>query len=148
MTDKQIDDEVHGYTVVLPDLTPHGQTVVIQRGDRVGAHVLHAESPDQSELYVEVTTYPQRTAHDALISSQQEFLRSNALDPVLSATGDTTLAGRQATTFDFEGLLQGRLKRRRFVFVDVAARTYRVVYDHTSPLNAVVLQSLVFSAPA
>jgi hypothetical protein len=80
-----------------------------------------------------------------LIATQQEFLRKNALDVSIAATTTTIVAGRRATTFDFEGLLQGRLKRRRFLFVDVATRTYRIVYDHSSPLNTTVLQSLVFS---
>ena len=147
MTDKQFNDEAHGYTVVIPDLTPHGQTVVVQRGDRGTVHALHAESPDQSELYFEVTTHAQRVAHAPLIASQQEFLRTNALDAVMTATRGTKLTGRHATTFDFEGLLQGRLKRRRFVFLDTATRTYRIVYDFSSPLNELVLQSLVFSEP-
>ena len=63
-----------GYTVVIPDRTPHGQTVIVQRGDRGGVHVLHAESPDQSELYFEVTTYGERSEHRPLIVSQQELI--------------------------------------------------------------------------
>ena len=148
MTEKQIVDDVHGYTVVIPDRTPHGQTVIVQRGDRGGVHVLHAESPDQSELYFEVTTYGERSEHRPLIVAQQEFLRANARDVALTPTTATTIAGRPGKTFDFEGLLQGRSKHRRFVFVDGSKRTYRIVYDHTSPLNSIVVEMLVFSEPS
>jgi hypothetical protein len=46
------------------------------------------------------------------------------------------------TTFEFEGQLQGRFKRRRFVFVDGPRRMYRMVFDPTSAANWRVLDSL------
>ena len=142
MTDSRLVDAEHRFAVAIPDTTPRGQTVSAERGSRGNAFVLHAESPDQSELYFEVTTYPVRSDHRELIATQQQFLRGNAPDAELGAIVTTTLAARPATAFDFKGTLQGRLKARRFLFVDGAHHTYRVVYDPTSPLNETVLQSL------
>jgi len=138
---RQIDAE-RRYAVAIPETTPRGAPVSVQRGKRGNAHVLHAESPDQSELYFEVTTYPARTEHAELVATQQQFLRGNAPDAELGAVGTTTLGARTATSFDFKGTLQDRLKERRFLFVDGAEHTYRVVYDYSSPLNETVLRSL------
>ena len=134
------------YAVALPETTPTGQTVTVQQGKRGNAHILHAESPDQSELYFEVTTHASRTDHKELVATQQQFLRGNAPDAELTPTTTTTIGTRTATTFDFKGTLQGRLKARRFLFVDGARYTYRVVYDYTSPLNETVLKSLEIDA--
>ena len=142
MADGRWVDSDHRYAVVIPEKTPAGQPVTVQRGKRGNAHVLHAESPDQSELYFEVTTHASRTDHRELVTTQQQFLRGNAPDAELSPTATTTVGTRTATTFDFKGTLQERLKARRFLFVDGAHHTYRIVYDHTSPLNETVLQSL------
>ena len=135
-------DSDHRYAVAIPETTPGGQAVTVQRGKRGTAHVMHAESPDQSELYFEVTTYRTRTQHSELVTTQQQFLRGNAPDAELTKTATTTVGARDATTFDFKGTLQERLKARRFLFVDGARHTYRIVYDYTSPLNETVLQSL------
>ena len=136
----QVDAE-HRYAVAIPETTPNGQPITVDRRPRGNAHVLHAESPDQSELYFEVTTYPALADHAELVKTQQQFLRGSAPDAELTAVGTTTVGERTATTFDFKGTLQHRLKERRFLFVDGAAHTYRVVYDPTSPLNETVLQS-------
>jgi hypothetical protein len=140
-------DVVYGYAVTIPEVAPTGEVVTIQRGERRGNHVMHAETPDQSELYFEVTAYPQLMDHTELIAQQHTFLLMYAKNPVISATAATVLDGRSATTFDFDGVLQGKLKRRRFVFVNGATRTYRVVYDYTSPLNELVLSSFTLRLP-
>jgi hypothetical protein len=142
MADSRCIDPDHRYAVAIPATTPGGQPVTVQRGKRGNVHVLHAESPDQSELYFEVTTYRARADHGELIATQQQFLRGNAADAELTKTATTSVGARTATTFDFKGTLQERLKARRFLFVDGARHTYRIVYDHTSPLNETVFQSL------
>jgi hypothetical protein len=140
-------DVAYGYAVTIPEVAPTGEVVTVQRGERRGNHVMHAETPDQSELYFEVTAYPQHVDHTELIAQQHTFLLMYAKNPLISATAATVLDGRSATTFDFDGVLQGKLKRRRFVFVNGATRTYRVVYDYTSPLNELVLSSLTLTLP-
>jgi hypothetical protein len=54
------------YSVSIPEKTPSGQLVTVESWEDDGLQVLHAESPDQSELYFEVAAYPELRAHDAL----------------------------------------------------------------------------------
>jgi hypothetical protein len=49
----------------------------------------------------------------------------------------------RATEFSFEGTLGGQWKSRRFIFLDSALRTYRIIYDPRSTLNEQILASLV-----
>ncbi len=137
-------DEHNGYAVVIPE-SAAGQTVNIRSGARNDIHVMHAETPDQSTIYFEVTAYPSVRAHDALVAAQRTFLADNATGETIGDVRVTILSDRPATTFDFEGFLQGRIKTRRFCFVDTA-RTYRVVYDPTSARNEAVLTTLRFLA--
>ncbi len=132
------------YAVSIPVTTPQGQAVTIQSGERSGVHIMHAESPDQSELYFEVTAYPGILTHNTLVKEQQDFLREHSGDGNLTEITRETLANHEGTTFDFRGTLQGRWKERRFLFLDGPHRTYRVVYDPTSPLNVLSLRSLAF----
>lgn len=130
------------YAVEIPTATADGEEVTIQSEERSGMHILHAESPDRSELYFEVTAYPGILDRDTLVKEQQDFLRERSEDGNLTEITRETLAHQEATTFDFRGTLQGRWKERRFLFLDGASRTYRVVYDPTSPLNVRLLSSL------
>ena len=145
MSDLAIDDRDHGYSVTFPKLTPSGQAVSVQTGVRRGAHVMHAETHDQHELYFEVTTYPSRRNHAELVADQLAFLRDRAPDGRTTPPAAGRVGRFNGTTFDFAGTLQGRFKERRFLFVDVDGRTYRVVFDPTSGLNASMLDRLVFS---
>jgi hypothetical protein len=134
------------WTVTLPDMTPNGQTVAILRDKRSDATLMHAESPDQSELYFEVSCYHDQRDHAAAIAAQQAFLAQHAKEQRIGATAATTVTGRDATTFDFEGWLQGRWKVRRFLFVDAGGCTHRIVFDPTSRLNHDVLATLALDA--
>ena len=138
---QRINDDEHGYAVEIPDATPRGQAVAVRSGERNGVHILHAESPDQSELYFEVTSYPALNDHGALARDQQRFLSEHAADAEMTAIERTVTLGQSGLTFDFSGTLQGRWKARRFLFLDGPTRTYRVVRDHTSELNERVLGS-------
>lgn len=134
-------DPQRAYSLTLPRTTPQGQSVDVQRGERGDLHVLHAESPDQSELYFEVAAYSGLLDHVTLATEQQRFLRKNAADA--QTTDIVRSPGVHAgTSFDFRGTLQGRWKVRRFLFVDGPTRTYRIVRDPTSDVNERILLSL------
>lgn len=139
---ESIVNEDYGYAVSLPTTTPNGQKVTILSGEHSGVHILHAESPDQSELYFEVAAYQAILDHAALVKEQQEHLGAQSADGKLTEMTWETLASHTGTTFDFGGTLQGRWKERRFLFLDGLSRTYRVVYDPTSPLNVQTLRAL------
>ena len=144
--DLAIDDRERGYSVTIPSTTPAGRAVSIQTGTQRGAHVMHAESDDQHELYFEVTTYPERRDHADLAAEQLAFLRDRSPDRRTTAPAPQRVGRFDGTTFDFAGTLQGRFKERRFLFVDANGRTYRVVFDPTSAVNECVLDRLTFSA--
>jgi hypothetical protein len=133
------------WVVALPQTTPNGQTVAILRDERTDTTLMHAESPDQSELYFEVLCYRNLRDHDAVIAAQHAFLAEHAKDHRIGATTPTTVNGLPATTFDFEGWLQGRWKVRRFAYVDARGCTHRIVFDPTSRLNHDVVATLKFA---
>lgn len=130
-----------GYAVWIPESTPNDQKVMIASREKAGIHIMHAESPDQSELYFEVTTYPSIIEHEMLARQQQEFLVENSADGTMTELNQGTVGSHSGTTFDFRGTLQGKWKERRFLFVDGPHRTFRVVHDPTSTLNIEVLLS-------
>jgi hypothetical protein len=134
------------WRIPLPETTPNGQSVAIMRDERTDSMLMHAESPDQSELYFEVLCYRDLREHGAAITAQQAFLGEHAKDLRIGATTSSTVNGLAATTFDFEGWLQGRWKVRRFLFIDAGGCTHRVVFDPTSTLNHDVLAALEFTA--
>ena len=131
-----------GYSVWIPESTPNNAKVTIETRENAGIHIMHAESPDQLELYFEVTAYPSMVDHDTLAGQQQEFLREHSNDGTITEVVEGRVGNYSGTTFDFRGTLQGKWKERRFFFVDILQRTFRVVHDPTSPLNLEVLVSL------
>lgn len=130
------------YRVWIPIATPNGRLVSIESSERDGRHMMHAESPDQSEFYFEVFAYEGRKDHTALVRDQQAFLQENSADGTYSQAAQGTLHHLEGTSFDFSGTLQNRWKVRRFLFVDGPNRTYRIVHDPTSELNTQALQTL------
>ncbi|HTE52352.1 MAG TPA: hypothetical protein VK698_15980 [Kofleriaceae bacterium] len=138
-----IEDLGHGWSVRIPATTTAGAPVEVERGERDGGRRVHARSADESEVYVEILTYPGLVDHRAAAAGQRTFLEEQSPGGRLSETAATTFRGRDATAFDFVGILGGRRKARRFVFVDSASRTCRVVTDPSSPANAGILDSLV-----
>jgi hypothetical protein len=123
------------WDIAIPTTTPNGQSVAIMRDERSDSMLMHAESPDQSELYFEILCYRNLRDHGAAITAQQAFLAEHSKDLRIGATMSTTVNDLAATTFDFEGWLQGRWKVRRFLFIDAGGCTHRIVFDPTSPLN-------------
>ena len=133
--------EDFGYAVWIPEVTPNCQKVTIQTREHSGRQIMHAESPDQSELYFEVAAYETILNHAMLAQQQQEFLREHADDANLSEIALGNVGNHTGTTFDFRGTLQGQWKERRFFFIDGPSRTYRIVHDPTSALNVQSLNS-------
>jgi len=131
-----------GYAVWIPESTPNDQKVTIERRENAGMHIMHAESPDQSELYFEVTAYPSIVEHKLLVEQQQEFLRANSNDGSMTEIIQGVVGNHAGTTFDFRGTLQGKWKERRFLFANSSNRTFRIVHDPTSSANLEVLKSL------
>ena len=142
MKDQTHESVKFDYRVWVPTETPNGQSVHVQCEERSGRHKLHAESPDQSEFYFEVLAYEGLMNHTSLVSDQLAFLRENSADGTCSEATRGTLHHLEGTLFDFSGTLQNRWKVRKFIFVDGPNRTYRIVHDPTSLLNAQALQTV------
>lgn len=143
----EISDSEGGFVFHAPDVTPTGQPVQILRDERDGVHRAHALSPDESELYFEVVSYPHHIDHREAAAQQKRFLAEHSSDGAYTTAQATTVKSLPATEFGFQGTLGGRWKVRRFIFVDTTARTYRIIYDPTSGLNLQVLDSLVIATP-
>jgi hypothetical protein len=138
-----ITDVEHNYSVRVPHTTPTGQPVEILKSQHEGMHGMHAQSPDDSEVYFEIVSYPGLLNHEEAVEGQKASLASRAPDAALMATKQSTGGASDATEFRFEGTLGGRWKVRRFLFLDSALRTYRVIYDPRSAVNEQILDSLV-----
>ena len=135
-------DEARDYVVSIPELTPTGTPVQIQSSERLGAYIVHAQSPDQSELYFEVAAYAGFMDHNQLAEEERQFLQEHSSDGQLTSVHVGAVVGHRGTSYDFRGTLQGRWKERRFLILDGPRRTYRIVYDPTSALNEQVRRSL------
>ena len=142
MNDQTQESAEYEYRIWVPTETPRGRSVSVQSEERLGRHIMHAESPDQSEFYFEVLAYEGLLDHGALVREQQAFLRENSADGTISEVSHGTLFHLEGTIFDFGGTLQNQWKERRFFFVDGPNRTYRIVHDPTSELNIRAFQRL------
>lgn len=138
-----ITDTEHDYSLRIPTTTPTGQPVDIVKDQREGAHRVHAQSPDASELYFEILSAPGLINHEEAVAQQKAFLSSQSSDAAITATKQSEVHSFGTTEFDFEGTLGGRWKVRRFIFLDSALHTYRIVYDPRSEVNQQILDSLV-----
>lgn len=141
----ELSDSERRFVFHAPEPTPTGQPVQILRDEGDGTHRVHVLSPDESELYFEVVAYSQRIAHPEAVAQQQRFLAEHSPDGAYAPAQARTVKSLPATEFGFQGTLNGRWKVRRFLFVDTAARTYRIIYDPISDLNAQVLDSLMIA---
>jgi hypothetical protein len=142
MADQTQDSELLEYDVWIPKATPTGQSVTVKSGERAGRHLMHAETPDQSEFYFEVLAYEGHLDHAALAADQKRFLADHSPDGHTSDPRRESMHHLEGTTFEFRGTLQDRWKERKFLFVDGPNRTYRVVHDPRSDLNVQALRSL------
>lgn len=138
----RIADPEGGFSIEIPDEAASGAPVELERDARDGARRLHAQTPDGSEIYVEVLAGASAVDHGLAIADQATFLRERATVETLTDAAPGLLAGRPASTFDFIGELGGRHRTRRFAFVDAGGRTYRIVHDPTSPANESIIRTL------
>lgn len=137
-------DAEHNYSLRIPTTTPTGQAVAILKDEREGAHRVHAQSPDASELYFEIVSARGLLDHEQSVAEQKAFLMQQSSNAIITATKQSVVGSFRATEFGFEGTLGGQWKRRRFIFLDSALRTYRIIYDPRSTVNEQILASLVF----
>ena len=136
-------DVEHNYSLRIPTITPTGQGVAILKDEREGVHRVHAQSPDASELYFEIVSARGLLDHEQIIAEQKAFLTHQSSDAIITATKQSVVVSVRATEFGFEGTLGGQWKSRRFIFLDSALRTYRIIYDPRSTVNEQILDSLV-----
>ena len=108
-----------------------------------GRHRVHAQTADGSTVYVEIVSWPEHVAHRDAIAEQRADLRQRAPDATIGEPEKAEIAGRPASAFTFDGQLGEARRRRRFVYVDTAARTLRIVVDPGSPANEAILATLV-----
>jgi hypothetical protein len=138
----RIEDVAGAFAIEIPNEAASGAPVEIERDERDGARRLHAQTPDASEIYVEVLAATSVVDHGRAIADQVAFLRERATVVTLTDPAPELLGGRPASTFDFVGELGGRHRSRRFAFVDGGGRTYRIVHDPTSAANASIIGTL------
>jgi len=138
-----ITDTEHNYSLRIPTTTPSGQPIEIVKDQRTGAHRIHAQSPDAAELYFEIVSASGLINHEEAVAQQKAFLSSQSFDAAITATKQSVVRSFAASEFGFEGTLGGRWKVRRFIFLDSALRTYRIIYDPRSTVNEQILDSLV-----
>jgi hypothetical protein len=136
-------DRQHGFSIGIPSRTPSGQSVTIDQAERDGVGRVHAHSPDGSELYVEVVAYAGCIYRREAAIEQRGYLSEQDPAGRLSRVRAIKLGSLIGSGFAFTGTLGGLPRVRRFLFVDTAERTYRIVYDPTSTLNRTVLRTLV-----
>lgn len=135
-------DAEHGFSIRIPSRTPSDQSVTIDRAERGGVGRIHAHTPDASELYVEVVAYPGLIDHPEAATEQRGYLSEQ--DPAcrLTRVRAVKIGGLVGSGFRFSGTLGDLRRVRRFVYVDAADQTFRIVYDPTSALNRAVLRTL------
>jgi hypothetical protein len=137
----RVADPARGYSLDIPRATSAGLSVEIVRDERDGRHRLHLQSPDASEVYVEIVTYPSRIAHGPAVAEEQRFLRERSPTGRLTEPVAGVIGRLPATVFDFDGPLGDLARVRRFAFVDSPLRTYRIVFDPTSATNVEVIDT-------
>ena len=136
-------DAEHGWSIRIPTRTVDGAAVTLERGADAARHRVHAQTADGSTVYVEVVSWPEHVVHRDAIADQRGDLRHRAPDATIGEPEATEIAGRPATAFTFDGRLGEMRRCRRFVFVDTAARTLRIVSDPGSSTNEAILATLV-----
>ena len=134
----KVAEPAHGWRFEIPSLTPSGQLTEVDRHDRKGMFAAHAHSADRFELYFELVSFAERLDHAELIRKQQQFIEDAYTEVAFKPVKSVTAFGQQALSFQFSSVE----KTRRFLIVDSASRTYRLVINPLSPLNEVVLASV------
>ena len=111
-------DPEHGFAIDVPGVAPSGAPVAVDHETTGDAHRLHAHTPDLTEIYVEVVSYAGVIDHRAARDDQRRGLAERDLAATVVTTPDGSLLGRATASLDFEGVLGGQQRRRRFVWLD------------------------------
>jgi hypothetical protein len=127
-----------GWQFQIPEVTAKAQTTEITRDTLKGMVRVHAHSPDLFELYFEVVSYPEMLDHQKLIEEQKPFIEKKFTNVSFSEVGSGPFKKFPTTEFTFES----DEKTRRFVYIEDANRSYRVIFNPLSNLNLDVLNSL------
>jgi len=135
-------DPEHGFAIDVPSIAPSGASVALDRETTGGAHRLHAYTPDATEVYMDIVSYPGLIDHAAAREDQRRGLAERDPAGTIVAAPDGSLLGLATTRLDFDGVLGGQPRRRRFVWLDLGPRTLRIVCEPTSPANAEILATL------
>ena len=122
----------------VPEITGRAQSTEITRDTHKGMVKVHAHTPDLFELYFEVVSYPGKLDHQPLIEKQKPFIEQAFTNVSFSEINSSTLKGLPTTEFTFES----EEKSRRFIYIEDASRSYRVIFNPLSDLNRDVLDSL------
>ena len=135
-------DPEHGFAIDVPATAPSGAAVAVDHETTGAAHRLHAATPDATEVYVEVVSYAGLIDHVVAREDQRRGLAERDPAGTAVAAADGSLLGRVTTRLDFEGVLGGQPRRRRFVWLDLGPRTLRIVFEPTSPANGTIIATL------
>ena len=127
-----------GWQFQVPEVTEQAQTTEITRDTHKGKIKVHAHTADLFELYFEVVSYPEKLDHQALIEKQKPFIEQEFTNVSFSEVSAQTFKGLPTTEFTFES----EEKTRRFIYIEDASRSYRVIFNPLSNLNLDVLNSL------
>ena len=141
-------DSDFDFSFRYPHETPKKREAAVLKSAQDGIHRVHVSSADESELYFEITAYDDRLNHQQAAERQKANLLSRTADGSARDNFKVELDAIQGTAFNFEGMLEGKFKVRRFLFADSGGRTYRFVYDPTSSLNEEVLKTVQLGTQA
>jgi hypothetical protein len=126
-----------GWRFQIPEVTAQAQSTEITRDTHKGMIRVHTHTPDLFELYFEVVSYPGTLEHQALIEKQKPFIEKKFTNVSFSEVITGPFKKLQRTEFTFES----DEKTRRFIYIEDACRSYRLIFNPLSDLNLDVLNS-------
>jgi hypothetical protein len=141
---RSVVDTAHGYRLEVPATAPSGEPITMEQEMTGDIHRLHAATADGHEVYLEIASWSSHQAHHPAIAEQRRSLRERAPAARIGRAREARPSGRPGTSFRFDGDLGGQRRVRRFTYVDVGPRTFRIVVDPTSPATRRILATLVF----
>ena len=134
----ELADPEFGYRFYVPRIAPSRQPVTVLRNEREGMRGVHALTEDRHEIYFELVAYPAEIDHETACEGQKQYIAEHFEAATFTENTQIQLKALPATTFTFDSKNFGR----RFLYVDAAERTYRIVYDHLHPPNAQILETV------
>jgi hypothetical protein len=120
-----------------PAVTPRGQAVDRAEDQRGDAERVHLTTPEQPDLYFEVTRFPGLAPRDEY-RRHRDYLEQRFGAGSTTELAETRLGRSPAWSYAFRWD-QGE---RSVLLLPVGQDTYRIIYDPRSPLNAEVLATV------